>query len=317
MPEHDTRYGPYLLPSMLPSTNNISFTETTFFTTGNTSLPSPSDVRLAAGPQTNIHRPVPVLFPSLNLIVKYGLTITIAEGQCLWAIRRFCPTVPVPEVYGWYQEGGEAFLYMQIVDGVTLQQGWPDLDVEEKYEICTQLRCIIDDLRELRQDPAAPFIGESYALFHLSKLLFKHVGAINQQPLQDVIFDGRQPGDVFSDVASFHDWFTTLTWRTVLESDETPHPWRSGLLDDIPIVFTHSDLHRSNIIMSWDENRAPRIAGIIDWHQSGWYPATWEFYKTRFTCKNHEQWETDFILEFLQAYRGYMSWDYFVLALGV
>ena len=74
--------------------------------------------------------------------------------------------------------------------------------------------------------------------------------------------------------------------------------WRPGLSDDAPIIFTHGDLHRSNILMSWDENGMPRVAAIIDWHQSGWYPAPWEFYKTRFTCKGTEQWELDFVLEF-------------------
>ena len=95
-----------------------------------------------------------------------------------------------------------------------------------------------------------------------------------------------------------------------------PDPWRPGLLDDAPIIFTHGDLHRSNILMSWDENGMPRVAAIIDWHQSGWYPAPWDFYKTRFTCKGTEQWELDFVLEFLQSYTGYIPWDYFVLKRG-
>jgi hypothetical protein len=45
----------------------------------------------------------PVQFESLNLLVKYGKEITIAEGQCLWALCHFLPSqVPVPEVYvGW------------------------------------------------------------------------------------------------------------------------------------------------------------------------------------------------------------------------
>jgi hypothetical protein len=97
---------------------------------------------------------------------------------------------------------------------------------------------------------------------------------------------------------------------------KTPDPWRPGLLDDAPIVFTHSHLDRSNILMSWDENGAPRVAAIVEWHQSRWYPTPWEFYKTRFTCKAGEQWELDFIIKFLQAYWGYISWDYFFALAG-
>jgi len=143
-------------------------------------------------------------------------------------------------------------------------------------------------------------------------------GNINQEALQDIIFETTQPAGPFLDVASFHDWFSTRAVKPAFSKLTADNgPWRSGLLDDIPITFTHADLHRSNIIMSYDSDGYPRITGIIDWHQSGWYPASWEFYKTRFTCKGNEKWELDFILEFLQAYRGYISWDYFVLALGV
>lgn len=63
----------------------------------------------------------------------------------------------------------------------------------------------------------------------------------------------------------------------------------------------------------------PRITAIIDWHQSGWYPAYWEFYKTRLTSKlpDNDQWELEFIVELLQAYPGYIAWDYFLQGLGL
>ncbi|RDL39282.1 Uncharacterized protein BP5553_03622 [Venustampulla echinocandica] len=304
MTETKSKTGSYMLPSSLPSATNISFPETTFFKSGNKHLPSPADVRLAAAAyQTKpLNRPTPVAFPALNLIVKYGPTITISEGQCLWAITRFCPNVPVPEVFGWCQDDGETFIYMQRIAGATLQQEWPGLDFEEKYGVCVQLYHIINELRQLQQDPATQFIG-----------------TINQGPLQDIIFAGQQPTGVFPNVSSFHTWFSTPKRQKTQNADLSPDPtWRSGLLDDVPIVFTHGDLHRSNILISRDEHEGTvKIAGIVDWHQSGWYPAPWEFYKTRFTCRDGDQWELDFILEFLQAYRGYISWDYFVLAMGV
>jgi hypothetical protein len=164
MPHHETGNGPYLLPCSLPSADNITFFDTTFFTNGHKCLPTPAEVR-HAGPQTKMDRPVPVSFPSMNLIVKYSLTIRMTEGQCLWVIRRLCPNVPVPEVYGWRQDEGKTFIYMQKIEAATLEQEWPGLDVEEKYEICRQLRCILNELRQLQQDSSNPFIGEHYGLF--------------------------------------------------------------------------------------------------------------------------------------------------------
>ncbi|KAL2070322.1 hypothetical protein VTL71DRAFT_13348 [Oculimacula yallundae] len=285
-----------LLPDKLPSADNITFLETSFFTKHRELLPTPAEVREAAGPISKIFRPPPVSFPSMNLIVKYGRSITKAEGQCLWAVHRLCPNVPVPEVYGWCQDGGETFIYTQLIGGATLEHEWPGMDVEEKYEICTQLHGMLNELRQLRQDPSDQFIG-----------------TINRQPVQDVIFEHKH-FEVFSDVTSFHDWFSGVVMSHMDLSD--PDRWRPGLLDEVPIVFTHADLHRSNIMMTWDANGKPRVAGIVDWHQSGWYPACWEFYKTRHTARESEQWEIDFILEFLQSYRGYISWDYFALKRG-
>ena len=50
--------------------------------------------------------------------------------------------MPVPEVYGWCRDHGETFSHMQLVDGITLEDAWPDMFVEEKY-ICIQLHNIL------------------------------------------------------------------------------------------------------------------------------------------------------------------------------
>jgi hypothetical protein len=57
------------------------------------------------------------------------------------------------------------FIYRQKIEAATLEQERPGLDVEEKYEICRQLRCILNELRQLQQDSSNPFIGEHYSLF--------------------------------------------------------------------------------------------------------------------------------------------------------
>jgi hypothetical protein len=129
-----------------------------------------------------------------------------------------------------------------------------------------------------------------------------------------VIFDACRGLRQFPDVPSFHDWFSGVEMPEPGSID--PDPWRPHLIDTASIVFTHADLHRSNIMMSRNEDGTPRVAAIIDWHQSGWYPAPWEFYKTRWTARVQEQWDLMDILEFLQAYTGYIPWDYFVLKRG-
>jgi len=102
-------------------------------------------------PKATWNSPNPVVFSALNLIVKHGPKITVTEGQCLGAIQRLLPSVPVPEVYGWCREQGETFLYMQLVEGITLEQARPNFDIEDKYESCQQLQGILENLRLLNK----------------------------------------------------------------------------------------------------------------------------------------------------------------------
>ncbi|KAK1147618.1 hypothetical protein N8T08_000960 [Aspergillus melleus] len=48
---------------------------------------------------------------------------------------------------------------------------------------------------------------------------------------------------------------------------------------EVPVVFTHDDLVPHNILLSPGPNLV--VAAIIDWGQSGWYLAYWEY------CKAH------------------------------
>jgi hypothetical protein len=148
---------------MLPLDDSIVFTDSSFFTQLNapSALPSPAEVRLLSNMQHGQNRAQLIHFPSLRLIVKYGRTITIAEGQCLWAIRHLLiDVVPVPEVYGWCRDGGEVFIYMQLMRGRTLEELWQSLSIQEKAKVCEELRLMMDALGHLEQDPLDQFIGK-------------------------------------------------------------------------------------------------------------------------------------------------------------
>lgn len=92
---------------------------------------------------------------------------------------------------------------------------------------------------------------------------------------------------------------------------------RSLLLDDVSITFTHGDLHRSNIIVSPEGEGALRVLAIIDWHQSGWFPAYWESCKARWTARIGEEWVVEYLPRILKPCVQYDYWDFFVLRIGV
>jgi hypothetical protein len=151
-----------------PPAERASFFESSFFSRNgpDAALPSPTDVRARSdiqdpGKQQRTYRIPPVRYDELGLIVKFGRAphVAVDEGQCLWALRRALPVVPVPEVYGWTHDGGQVFIFMELVPGVTLEQRWGSLNEVEREGVCQQLRGVLSELREVRHAPGKFFIG--------------------------------------------------------------------------------------------------------------------------------------------------------------
>lgn len=111
-------------------------------------------------------------------------------------------------------------------------------------------------------------------------------------------------GGPFNSVKGFHDWLSAMIkwgkeqhWPGVDPAD-IPDPYRQGLPDESSIVFTHADLHPTNIMVS---RESPcRVIAIIDWQQSGWYPDYWEFCKAEFCVHYRSDWATEYIPQFLK-----------------
>lgn len=290
---------------MLPSDSSVVFKESTYFSENgpNSSLPSPATVR-ATQKARHLSRSMTVRFEDLKLVVKYGREITIAEALCLWAIRRLLPDqVPVPEVYGWCEDGGEFFIYMELIQGETLENKWKSLSKPERIDVCSQLRVMLSELRSLKQDPENQFLGH-----------------VNRQPLLDIMFtDETKPlAGPFSSVKEFHDWLSFLTKRGLEmhwpDPSLIPDPFRDSLPDNSPITFTHADLHPSNILVTSD---APyRVVAIIDWHQSGWYPDYWEYCKATYTAEYNGEWNTQYIPRFVDIPECYDAWSFYAQSFG-
>jgi hypothetical protein len=145
-------------------------------------------------------------------------------------------------------------------------------------------------------------------------------GRIDGQPILDVIFTHSftTPSYTFPNVQSFHDWFIRLPSVLVGRPSNDPHPMRADLPDDIPIVFTHGDLNCSNIMISPKENQPAHIVAIIDWHQSGWMPAYWEYCKAFWCMGTVDEWRDHYLPKIFHPYDQYhTAWEYTRLSLGM
>lgn len=115
-------------------------------------------------------------------------------------------------------------------------------------------------------------------------------GDINRQPLRDWIFETcERPAGPFPSVKVFNDYFMELQWKGP-ERPPRPHARRPLLSDNFPVVFTHADLNPSNILITSSRSECCRIVAIIDWHQSGWYPAYWEACKSISNTDPNSKW---------------------------
>ncbi|KAI9665381.1 MAG: hypothetical protein M1831_001819 [Alyxoria varia] len=253
-------------------------------------LPTPHLVRsraIAAGHTVlKSHHPDPVRFPELGVFVKWGPHVTIAEAECLhffW--QTYSETrVPVPKVYGWYEDKGEIFLYMQLRYGPTLQDLWPKMEVSDRKRVCRLLHMMVTNWRNIERST------------HNKELIGARKGQIGGQGLRDVMFckAGSCPAGPFPDIKTFHDWFACFLDPTRQEdlTLRTKVPKLQHLTDAQTLTFTHNDLCQSNIIMGFDFKRESyHIVSIVGWSSHGWYPRDWEALKTLKIIPGPDDWK--------------------------
>ncbi|KAJ4299768.1 hypothetical protein N0V90_005014 [Kalmusia sp. IMI 367209] len=284
------------------SQGHMDFLDSTWFKThGRTrQFPTPEHVQ-SFNPHQLSH---PVRFEDLGLIVKFGPNISISEAINLWVVRQvFQNLVPVPEIYGWRvleREGKapEVFIYMQLVQGSTLEERWPTLSFTEKQTICSDLRAMTSCFRGLRDNESEQVIG-----------------SLTHGPAPDRCLESLPSLKPFSTRAVFHDWLSWLWRRHVPDPQSIEDPWRDLLEDNGPIVLTHGDLRPANIIVT--ASSPAKVVAIVDWEQAGWYPDYWEYCKAVFTTSYDGEWR-GYIDQFLDPHPTPLeAFDFYTFTLGL
>ncbi|KAK4139602.1 uncharacterized protein C8A04DRAFT_32929 [Dichotomopilus funicola] len=171
----------------------------------------------------------------------------------------------VPEVFGWAEEDGQGFLYMELVDAPTLTRCWGQLGEEGRVELCRELGGMVRAWRGLVQQQG----GRG-----------GYIGSVTKLPSNDIRLGCRphlhSPWLGPRAVENLHD-----ICYIELKPD-TPET----LTALTAITFTHNDLAPCNVLVRPSPGipgTPPRVAAVIDWAQAGWYPACWEWCKAELT----------------------------------
>ena len=164
--------------------------------------------------------------------------------------------IPIPRLYE-DNSASERSITMEYIQGERLDKIWSTLLEEQKLALADELNGILSELRGLKG---------------------QYIGSLSQGQA----IDGRKfdfVGGPFDTEGAFNQFLLSDTFRstpTILHDIAL-----RSLRTDHEIVFTHSDFAPRNMII-----KDGKIAGILDWEYSGWYPEYWEFVKT-FNAADH------------------------------
>jgi hypothetical protein len=234
-----------------------------------------------------------------DLVVKFGTSVKVREGQTLIYLERHVPDVPAPRLLAMYYDWGDLFLVMSRVPGKQLGSLWSDLLDAEKDAITKKLCTVFDAMRRA-ECPWPDYFGG------LDGTSGVHHHLLYSQKEGDHRFLGPFHGES-EFVAGL-----TSNYRALQERNHRPdfkarhfEAHLPSVLEKFRPTLTHADLHKTNImVVETSTGGAERDFDIvlIDWENAGWYPDFWEFFceSSNFDYANWEEdwcWRTEQFLE--------------------
>lgn len=180
------------------------------------------------------------------------------ECQSLLYLQRNLPRFPAPRVHGLMQQGSFYFLFTSLTCGYNLENVWPRLSHSQKHGISSQIDKLLSILRTL------------------PSTRIDSLGGVGGDGCKDVRRAVRVCREQIRNVDQFEDF--------IFAGAETASDVYKGLLRELVptsanLVFTHGDIRLANIMVDEEENGVWKVAGIIDWEASGFYPDYWECIK--------------------------------------
>lgn len=197
---------------------------------------------------------------SEDIVVKItAASFATTEHASLVYLQEHLRSFPAPRPYGLVRMGAFYLLFTSFVPGIDLEKAWTELEDSQKRDISVQLDEL---LRELRLLP------------YPANMTF---GGVDGKGCKDARRSVRANSQPIQDNEQFEDF--------LFSGSNTASPlyikWLRGLIEKSSSnpVFTHADLRPANIMVERAEDGSWRVAAVVDWEASGFYPDYWESVK--------------------------------------
>lgn len=218
-----------------------------------------------------------------SIYVKHGTSHQVRrEVEAIEFVHQHT-SIPVPSVFEIHVNENDpspsSWFSMSAIPGYSLTDAWPILNAEARRATQTDLRNYLHELRAV-PPPTPPYIG-----------------ACHGGPAYDHRLNNGYPCGPFVSESDFNDFLVAPVARCPRK--ELVNHYRQELADDHGVLFTHADLCGEHIFV---EPTTGRIIGIIDWEMAGWWPAYWEYTKSRFGNR-HQTWWKKLMADVLYPYQ--------------
>jgi aminoglycoside phosphotransferase len=218
-----------------------------------------------------------------SVYVKHGTGDQIRRAVEAIDFVRQHTSVPVPSVLQIHVDENDtnpsSWFSMNAMPGSPLMDAWPNMNEEARTATQNDLRTYLHELRAI-PPPAPAFIG-----------------SCNGGPAYDHRLNNGHPCGPFISESDFKDFLVAPVARCPRK--ELVYHYRQQLVDNHRVVFTHADLCGEHIFV---EPTTGRITGLIDWEMAGWWPAYWEYTRSRFGNR-YEMWWKKLVANVLDPYQ--------------
>lgn len=177
-----------------------------------------------------------------------------------------CTNMPVPRIWGHFLWRDARYIVMSRSPGAALSTVWRESTPQFKEEITAQLAGYFRELRALDTPYGARICSIHGGPVRDFRLRYDHTG-----PFEDE--------DAFNHRGARFGWDIDM-----LPAEGMPEVVATAHAIMHPIVFTHGDLCRRNIMVD-----GSKVTAVIDWECAGWFPAHWEFCKSIFATGSWDE----------------------------